>query len=231
MPPPIVLAVTGDPVPEVLSARGGFDRIFAEALGDHPAGYLTIDVRALPLDGPSPTAIILSGSSSHVHDREPWMIRTEAALRSHIARGVPVLGVCFGHQLLAQALGGEVRPNPWGREISTVAIDRLGDDPLLEGLSPRFSANACHSDTVVRLPAGATVLGRNAADPHQIVRFAPRAWGVQFHPEFDGAIMRGFLRARREAMLAEGLDADALEARASDTPEARTLLTRFLRMT
>lgn len=231
MTAPIVLGVTGDPVPEVLAARGGFDRILAEALGDHPGGYQTVDLRERSLAGLAPAGVVLSGSSAHVQDREPWMVRAEASLREIVARGVPVFGVCFGHQLLAQALGGEVQPNPRGREISTVTIERLGADPLLEGLDERFQANACHSDTVSRLPPDAVVLGRNAADAHQIVRFAPRAYGVQFHPEFDQAIMRGYVRARREALAREGLDATLLEARAADTPAAQRLLARFLRMT
>src|SRR5690606_32575674 len=136
------------------------------------------------LDDLAPAGVVLSGSSAHVQDREPWMLRAEASLRQLVAQGVPVLGICFGHQLLAQALGGEVQANPRGREISTVSIDRLGTAPLLDGLDARFAANACHSDTVIRLPPDAVVLGRNEADAHQIVRFAPRAYGVQFHPEF-----------------------------------------------
>jgi GMP synthase-like glutamine amidotransferase len=78
------------------------------------------------------------------------MLSAEAELRRVVARSAPVLGVCFGHQLLAQALGGEVQPNERGREMSTVAIERLADDPLFAGLGQRFNANACHSG----VPAG-----------------------------------------------------------------------------
>lgn len=229
MPSPIVLAITGDPVPEVTTKRGGFDRILAEAIGDHPAGYRAVDVRELPLELEA-AAIVISGSAANVPTREAWMLRTEEALRGYVARKVPVLGVCFGHQLLAQALGGEVEPNPLGREMSTVVVERVEDDPLLAGLDRRFYANACHSDTVARIPLGATVLAKNDADANQVLRFAERTYGVQFHPEFDGAIMRNYVISRREALAAEGQDPDALERRAADTPEARKIFDNFLRM-
>jgi GMP synthase (glutamine-hydrolysing) len=156
------------------------------------------------------------------------MLRTEACLRDWVARDVPILGLCFGHQILAQALGGEVQPNPRGREMSTVTVERTGDDPIFEGVAHRFAANACHVDTVARLPTGARVLARSELDPHQCLRFAPRCYGVQFHPEFDGEVMRGYVSARADILATEGKDPAALGARAIDTPESAKVLANFL---
>jgi GMP synthase (glutamine-hydrolysing) len=77
------------------------------------------------------------------------------------------------------------------------------------------------------LPAGAEVLATTAQDPHHVLRFSENAWGVQFHPEFDADIMCGYIDIRREALLAEGLDADELLAEVRETPQAWGLLRQF----
>jgi GMP synthase (glutamine-hydrolysing) len=225
----IVILVTGEPVEPVLATRGGFPAIIELAIGPiWRGGYRAVDARTdrLELDGAA--AVVITGSSANVHHREPWMLRTEACLRDLVARDVPILGLCFGHQILAQALGGEVQPNPRGREMSTVTVERTGDDPIFEGIARRFAANACHVDTVARLPQGAHVLARSDLDPHQCLRFAPRCYGVQFHPEFDRAVMRGYVAARAEILATEGKDPAELGARASDTPESAKVLVNFL---
>ena len=233
MGPPnkIVIAVTGDPPPAIQAQRGDYPQMMLEALGDSWVGaHETIDIRSdrgLVVDPGS--AVIISGSACSVHERAPWMLRAEEQLRRLLATDMPVLGVCFGHQLLGQALGGEVAVNPRGREISTVRVERLADDPLLDGLGRTFDANACHSDTVARLPGEAQVLARSNGDPHQCLRFGRRCYGVQFHPEFDGALMRDYVEERREPILAEGLDLEALRARASDTPDAVRVFHNFIR--
>jgi GMP synthase (glutamine-hydrolysing) len=224
----ILIAVTGEPVARVLTTRGDFVSLFKGAIRWRGL-WDAVDVRheALP-EVTDATALIVTGSSASVHERAPWMVRTEAWLRDLCAREVPVLGVCFGHQILGQALGGEVRRHPRGREMSTVDVHRLADDPILEGLGTRFRANACHKDTVSALPPGAVVLARNEHDAHQCVRFGKRAWGVQFHPEFDREVMSGYIQARRDEMQAEGMDVGELAERAADTPDARRILENFV---
>jgi GMP synthase (glutamine-hydrolysing) len=145
-----------------------------------------------------------------------------------VQAGVPTLGICFGHQLLGQALGGLVEENPRGREIGSVPLETLEANPLLGGVTQPFVANMSHRDSVTRLPAGAQVLARTALEPHAVVRYAPRAWGVQFHPEFDGEVMRGYIEARRTVLGAEGIDPDGLDAR--DAPDARAVLQTFARL-
>ncbi len=226
----ILIVVTGEPVEPVMARRGGFPAIIAGAIGaGWRGGYRSVDARREALTGAGDAAaIVITGSSANVHQREPWMLAAESWLAREARRGRPILGLCFGHQLLAQALGGEVQPNPNGREMSTVAIDRTADDPLFDGVARSFSANACHVDSVVKLPPGAAVLARSELDPHQCLRFARRCYGVQFHPEFDADVMRGYVSARAEALAAEGRDPAALGARAQDTPESARVLANFL---
>jgi GMP synthase (glutamine-hydrolysing) len=80
---------------------------------------------------------------------------------------------------------------------------------------------------VLELPRGARLLASSRRDPHQAFAWGERAWGVQFHPEFDADVVRAYLAARREAIRDEGLDADALLRAASDSPHGAALLGRF----
>jgi GMP synthase (glutamine-hydrolysing) len=226
---PIAVAITGDPVETVHRTRGGWAKIVRLSIGElWPHDYLTVDARQgeLPrLD--SVSALIVTGSASSVTSREPWILHTEAYLAGAVRERVPVLGICFGHQLLGQALGGQVRPNPRGREIGTVLFERVTDDPLF-GDERAFAVNMTHVDTVLELPHGARVLGRTELEPHAAVRFGERAWGVQFHPEIDGEIMKRYVEARRELIDAEGLDGQAILEAVVDAPSGASVLQRFI---
>jgi len=98
-------------------------------------------------------------------------------------------------------------------------------------LPPRFYAHATHLQSVLRLPHGAITLARSNLEDCQIVRYAPHAWGVQFHPEFGVREMRGYLRARSEAIDYEGLDTRALLRGVRACPWGRALLRRFAQTT
>jgi GMP synthase (glutamine-hydrolysing) len=228
----IVIVKTGEPVPKVAEARGQFADLIAAAIG--PAwegGYDVVDVRTE--DPPAPgaaAAFVITGSSANVPDREPWMLRTEAWLREVVGSGVPTFGICFGHQILAQALGGEVRRNPRGREIGTLQIAKVAHDPILEGVPERFEANVTHVDTVARLPAGAEVLARSSLEDHHAIRFARACYGVQFHPEIDGFVMREYLVARRDVLEGEGFAVDRMMAEVGEGEPGRRALRNFVRL-
>jgi GMP synthase (glutamine-hydrolysing) len=174
-------------------------------------------------------AIVITGSSANVPNREPWMLRTEAWLREVVGAGVPAFGICFGHQILAQALGGEVVRNPRGREIGTKKITRRAHDPIFEGLGEDFHANVTHVDTVGRLPRGAVSLALSPLEEHHAIRFSETCYGVQFHPEIDADIMRGYIESRREILIAEGLDADRIHADVTDAQPGAETLRNFVR--
>ena len=222
---------TGDPVPTVAARRGPFARMIQETIGELWQGdYRVADVRA---DEPPATdgfaAIVITGSSANVPTREPWIVRAEEWLRGVVATGVPTFGICFGHQILAQALGGEVVKNPRGREIGTKTITRRAHDPIFEGLPDELEANVTHIDTVGRLPAGATSLAFSPLEDHHAIRFSETCYGVQFHPEIDADIMRGYIETRREILLSEGLDADRIHADVTDARPGAETLRNFVR--
>jgi GMP synthase (glutamine-hydrolysing) len=130
-------------------------------------------------------------------DRHPWLAPTKELVRHTVARGLPTLGVCLGHQLVAVALGGRVQRNPGGRTLGMVPV-RLTDDgrsdPLLGGLGGRPAVHF-NDDVVVEPPPGATVLATLPDGHPQALRFAERAWGVQFHPETPPAVFEAWLRS------------------------------------
>lgn len=228
---PILIVQTGDPVPSVAAKRGSFATMIKTTIGPVWQGeYTEIDVRAHePPPGRHFAAVVITGSASSVPDREPWMLRTEAWLREVVSASVPTFGICFGHQILAQALGGEVIRNPRGREIGTKKITRRADAPIFDGMGPEMHANVTHLDTVGRLPHGALSLAWSDLEDHHAIRFTETCYGVQFHPEIDGEILRGYFETRREALLSEGLDADALAAEARDTQAGAETLRNFIR--
>jgi GMP synthase (glutamine-hydrolysing) len=131
--------------------------------------------------------------------------------------------------MLAQALGGEVRKNPRGREIGTVRIEQLAGDILFDGIPPSFEANATHVDTVTALPHGAVGLARSSLDDHHAIRFSKVVYGVQFHPEIDAEVMRAYIDARREILAQEGIVPDVVAGAITEAELGRRTLRNFVR--
>jgi GMP synthase (glutamine-hydrolysing) len=228
----LLVIKTGDAIPAISAKRRDFETWIAAG-----AGLSLADVHIVRAfrgeDLPEPETIpgvIVTGSAAVVTDREPWSEGTGQWLVRAMRLGKPILGICYGHQLLAQALGGEVRLNPRGRQIGTTDV-KLNAAARSDALFGRFAEilhlPVCHRQAVVKLPESATVLGTTPLDPNHVVRYADSAWGVQFHPEFDSNIVRGYIDAKREDMLREGLDAEALWHSATDTADGTFVLRRF----
>jgi len=227
---PLVVLVAGDPIDSVRKDRGDYVALIRETVGPAwQAPWSDVDLRnGAPLPDPGDVAgAIITGSSSSVTERAPWMLRAEEYLRGLAERRVPTLGICFGHQLLGQALGGKVTKNPRGREIGTVSFEIVQDDEIFRRAESPFHANATHVDTVARLPVGARVLGRTLLEPHAAVRFSQTTWGVQFHPEMDESVVRAYLAARRGILESEGLDPTAMLAGAGAARAGSSTLPEF----
>lgn len=156
---------------------------------------------------PDPTrfgAIVPLGAEQSVAtSTDPWIAPQLAFLREAHERGVPVLGVCFGGQALAAALGGTVRAAA-GPEIGWLELESRNGGDIPPG--PWF---AWHSDTFT-LPPGAHELARSAAYPHAF-RIG-RSVGLQFHPEVTPEILEGWIRGGRDTLARERLDAEAMRA-------------------
>ncbi|MFL6586671.1 MAG: glutamine amidotransferase [Luteimonas sp.] len=230
---PFLIVETGQPVPS-MRRYGGFPHWIRVAAGLSERDAMVVDVEhgaELP-SAEDFAGVIVTGSGAMVTDHADWSERSAAWLRDAAHAGMPVFGICYGHQLIAHALGGEVGPNPRGREMGTFDIETnavASDDPLFAAARPRFLAQTTHLQSVLRLPEGATLLAHSALEPHHAFRWGERVWGVQFHPEFSATHMRGYIRARSGPLYQEGLDPVALVAGVRAAPEARAVLQRFVR--
>src|SRR5262249_46793179 len=154
---PIAILVTGDPIKSVKATRGTYADMIRGVGGDVALPFVDFDIRArgtLP-DPRTFAGIVVTGSASSVTDREDWIVEGEAYLRPVVDARVPLFGICFGHQMLGQALGGLVERNPRGREIGTVEFRVVAPDPILAGATAPFLANATHVDSVTKLPSDA----------------------------------------------------------------------------
>ncbi|MDG2333657.1 MAG: glutamine amidotransferase [Myxococcota bacterium] len=227
---PLLIVKTGDTLPEVAARRGDFDRWIRQGLALSRLPVETVEVHREQELPPveSVAGVVVTGSAAMVSEREAWSERTARWLKGAVEARAWILGICYGHQLLAHGFGGRVGPNPRGRQIGTVEVDLEAEHDLLLGRLPaRARVQATHVEVVLAYPDGAVPLGRSALDPHHAFRLGDRAWGVQFHPEFDADIMRGYIDGRRDLIAGEGGDPGALKAACRDSPDGRTLLGRF----
>ncbi|QKG91758.1 gamma-glutamyl-gamma-aminobutyrate hydrolase family protein [Halorubrum salinarum] len=157
--------------------------------------------------------VVVTGSRSSVYWDEAWIPPLVDYVAEAADAGVPVLGVCYGHQVLAEALGGRVAGMD-GFEIGYNEIRRVRDDPLFEGIGETFTAFTTHGDAVVELPPSATLLAENDRGVHAFRD--GHCWGVQFHPEYDAETARDVTDGKRDQIGDARVDA-VLE---SITPEA-----------
>ena len=139
------------------------------------------------------SAVIVLGGAMGVHDtdRHPFLVELKDFIRRCVAHDIPFLGICLGGQLLADVLGGEViSGSPFGEKgtlpVRLTAAGRA--DPLFEGVPEEFLTFQWHNDFFA-IPAGAFLLAESAACPNQAFRYGEKAWGTQFHPEVDRAIV------------------------------------------
>ncbi|MGY6555138.1 MAG: glutamine amidotransferase [Wenzhouxiangella sp.] len=227
----LLIIKTGSSVPEAAERFGDFHQWFIDGLGPERFDYRTVSVHqgeVLPECLDDLAAVLVTGSPAMVSHRHDWSERAAAWLARAHQRGLPMLGVCYGHQLLAHALGGVVGPNPHGRRMGSFPVEILDrDDGLLGPFAPMADFQATHVEAVLQPPEGARVISRSPGDPHHALYFGNLSWGLQFHPEFDIDIMDCYIRARRSVLSGEGIYAERLLEALKPTPAGREVLQRF----
>lgn len=177
--------------------------------------------------------LILTGSPSSAYDSEEWIERLKKVILEAVDRKLPTLGVCFGHQLVAQALGGAVELNPLGWEIGDpqVQLTAAGkSDPIFEGIPESFRVIQSHRDQVSRMPEGAVLLATSPLSTIQAYAIGNFLRTVQFHPEMDPKHLKYILTPRRERILeSSGIDIDEVLPKVCSTPDSRRIFRNFER--
>lgn len=198
MSKPFAIIQMGEPPVAIIEEVGQQNNWFTDALSltqSHYKVYRPDQNDSLPPPS-SLSGAVITGSWAMVTDLLPWSEETAQWIREAHKLGLPLLGVCYGHQLITHALGGKVGFNPAGSERGLQTVKLCGNyqhEPLLEQLPRQISAWLSHQQTVLEPPAGAEVMGYSEQDACQIIKYSDTTFSVQFHPEFSFEIMQACL--------------------------------------
>ncbi|MDR2827758.1 MAG: glutamine amidotransferase [Candidatus Adiutrix intracellularis] len=232
MPKPILIIQTGN-VPQIISGIDTFDAIFLNMANYHNIETVVRHVmfESMPRSASTFSGVIVTGSTAMVTDRKPWSENCAAWLRTAIETETSVLGICFGHQLIAQAFGGQVIYHPQGLELGTHEVNlnpKTNCYDLFTNLPAAFKANMAHSQTVLVPPIQAVTVAASDHDPHQILMYGSKTATFQFHPEFNGAIMKTYIHSTTSELKTVSDQAIKWGLPIEDTPVAASLLQRFI---
>lgn len=228
----IIIVKTGDTIDDLIEEHGDFEDWIAKGLAVDPEDIRVVNaVKGDPLPGPEEIkGVVIAGSHDMVTDEKAWSLEIESWVPGIIRERIPLLGICYGHQLLAKAMGGAVDFHPKGSEAGTTDLyltEAAHDDPLFKDMPGKFKIHTSHSQSVVRLPEGAVLLGKNDFEPHHAFRFGASAWGFQFHPEYNTTIVARYVEEMAESIRETGRDENKILDEVTDTPEALAVLNRF----
>ncbi|WP_375382470.1 type 1 glutamine amidotransferase [uncultured Sphingomonas sp.] len=223
---------TGSLPVNLAETHGRYDAMVRALLGPGH-GYVTfrVVVNEWPTDAASFDAFVITGSSAGVNDGLPWIDELAAFLRTVRGR-VKLIGICFGHQIMAQAFGGTVEKaaQGWGLGLHRYELRCrpawMGDEEI-----DSVSVIASHQDQVVAAPAGSTVFGTSAFTPNAMIDYGDGAISFQCHPEFGTDFARVLIDANGAADLTVDLKATARRSLAAEGGAAivRGWIDRFLR--
>jgi len=228
----VLIVKTGDTFPSLASKKGDFEDWIVSGMGIDRENAFVVDVsdHLLFPDYRDIRGIVITGSHAMVTEHREWSERIAEWQPEAIDRKIPLLGICYGHQLLAYALGGEVGNNPNGPEFGTVKVNlnAAAKKDNLFGILPNIvEVHVSHAQSVLSLPAGAQLLASNKVDRNQAFVVGSCAWGVQFHPEFDVEIVREYVYQHRQLLQERGADPERIIQGCKETPYGSLLLKRF----
>ncbi|MFL2778453.1 MULTISPECIES: type 1 glutamine amidotransferase [Paracoccus] len=181
---------------------GDYPDMFVRLLAGRGFDFTTWHVEGMefPQDIHDADGWLLTGSRHGAYEDHAFIPPLEDFIRRVHDAGVPMVGICFGHQIIAQALGGTVVKHPGGWAVGAQDYD-FGGQPV--------TLNAWHQDQVVALPPGAQVAGRNAFCENAALIYGDRAFTVQAHPEFGDDFIQGLMDTRAKGVVPDDLLAGA----------------------
>lgn len=205
---------TGHVADDLVAENGDYPEIFAQFLSGRGLTFQNYAV----VDGEFPTGPndangwLITGSRFGAYEDHPWIAPLEQLVRDIYASGRPLIGVCFGHQIIAQALGGTVEKFGGGWSVGRTTYEINGET---------LNLNAWHQDQVTALPEGAQNICSTDFCTHAAVLYEDRAFTIQPHPEINRTYIKGLLETRAPGVVPEDLRQDALAQLDNDTDSAR----------
>jgi GMP synthase (glutamine-hydrolysing) len=212
--------------PEQLSEEmGDYPAMFQRLLAGHGFTFKTWRVLegAFPPDVHAAEGWLITGSRHGAYEDHPWISPLEDFIRASFVAGVPMVGICFGHQIMAQAMGGRVEKYAKGWAVGATDYDFGGRKLVL---------NAWHQDQVVEKPEAAEVVGQNAFCANAALLYGDRMFSVQAHPEFRSEFVDGLMKTRGKGLVPDPLLVAAIERLATpldDTHIANQIAAFFKR--
>lgn len=201
--------------PDVLRGEmGDYPDMFAHLLADKGLSFTTYHVEGMefPADVRDCDGWLITGSRHGAYEDHPFIKPLEDFIRRAYAARVPLVGICFGHQIIAQALGGRVERFAKGWAVGPQDYDFGGQTVRL---------NAWHRDQVVEKPPEAEVVACNDFCENAALIYGDRAFTVQAHPEFRDEFVKGLMETRGKGLVPEALMAEAHSRLGQDNSAAQ----------
>jgi len=177
------------------------------------------------------SGVIITGSHTMVTQEFSWSLTIEKFIRMLFTNKVPLLGICYGHQLIAKSLGGCVDYHEKGMELGCVSIkthENCKNDLIFKHLSSEFEAHVIHSQSIITLPKHAMSLASNDFESTHAFKVEPCTWGVQFHPEFNDYIMKSYIYESAKMKSIEEAHKNDLLSSVRETPCANKIIPLFI---
>jgi len=194
---------------------GNYDEFFKRFLDGNDFEYATYPVvdGVIPDDPRDMDGWIITGSKHGVYEDHDWIPPLENFLRETYAAAVPIVGICFGHQILAQALGGKVEKFEGGWSVGVESY-------TLDGYPEPVQLIAWHQDQVIEPPAEASLAGASPFCRYAALAYGDRAYSIQPHPEFEAGFISRLIKSRR-GILPEDIASKAIESLSINTSSAQ----------
>lgn len=212
---------------DLLHIAGDYRQMFAELFNRHAPQLelVNFDVRngEFPASVDACEAFVCTGSRFSAYNSDAWIQELKGFLRQLRDADKPFVGICFGHQVLAEALGGKVEKAEQGWGIGVHSLNVTKTESWMQPERSACGIQYSHRDQVVRLPENSVVLGESDHCPVAMFRVGETMLGIQGHPEFSEAYTEALVRGRAELIGAEQVNATKFDA-----PTDEAIITNWL---